>query len=80
MATPRAQMIIWEDAVQPTAHWRPIDELRRPRPLRIVSLGFVVRRSRRAVLLAQSLDEGSQNGLGILTIPTSAIIQECDLW
>lgn len=72
-------MVVWRDAVQPGIHWREIRKMIKPRPMQIVSIGFELRRSKLALDLAQSIDEGSVHSLAVITIPLSAIIAEGEL-
>ena len=76
----KAVLVVWRDALQPGEHWRKTGDLPKPDPGTVVSVGFIVRKSKKAIALAQSLDEGAEHCLSVLVVPRSAILGITTIW
>jgi hypothetical protein len=80
METPPLLCLDWVDSCQPVPAWRFIDDIAPQGPIRVRSVGWLVRRDARTVLLAPNLGN-LQNGdalqaSGVIEIPICAIVRE----
>ena len=79
----RLVMITWCDSLGVTSRWEFLDPKGKPKPLTIQSVGWIIRKGKRAVDLAGHLSEidsdGDQQICGVMTIPTCAIESIKDL-
>lgn len=60
--------VTWGDAAN-GAGWRSLKDIAKERPLMIESVGFLVKRNKRRIVLAHSV--GGDDGLGSTVIPAA---------
>ncbi len=80
----RRVRVVWQDSRLPTSSWQWQSELPSARIVEIVSVGFVVKDTKRVLQLAQSISRKDQDGdrmvLGLIEIPQRAIIERENLY
>lgn len=76
MDTPQLVCIEWVDSRQPTAAWRRVNDLDYLSECRCTSVGFLLRETADAKILAVSVaDEGDEmQATGVYVIPTAAVL------
>lgn len=67
-------LVDWDDSalLWDGSYWNPLEDARSTRPVRVQSLGFVVKHTKRRLVLAQSVNSGAQAGAPF-AIPTASI-------
>ena len=72
MTKPLPVLVIWIDSAYHEAGWELIDEARALTPKRCISVGFLIRKTKKRLVLALSITEGQAGGL--LVIPRCAVL------
>lgn len=70
-------MITWHDAMSDHAGWKKIDKVSKQQPPVARTVGWVIKRTRRAVTLVSSIVDDECDG--DVVIPTGMIIREQEL-
>lgn len=65
--------VIWDDSAHLTPRWRSFGEIRASRAATCETVGYVVKRSRRWLLLSSTVSIGDSEGYCAFRIPTGAI-------
>lgn len=80
METPPLLCLDWVDSCQPVPGWRFVGEIAPQGPIRVRSVGFLVHRDERTVLLAPNLGNlqsgDALQASGVIEIPVCAIVRE----
>jgi hypothetical protein len=73
----RLLLVTWHDAYSDVSGWKPLTKLKRQQPATVRTVGWELRRTKRALTLVASLvdDEGD----GDVTIPIGMILSEKEL-
>lgn len=69
-------LVEWEDSTQPRSAWQFISEFVPSKPIRCLSVGFVLSNKKKVLALASNMGNigtGSEQANGIIHIPHSAI-------
>ncbi len=73
-------MIEWVDSSRLGDGWRMLDEIEAPEPHRCISVGFVIKESKDAKVVAPHLadvrSDDNKQAYGGIMIPTRAIVRE----
>ena len=76
-------MIEWEDSAQPVAAWQFLSSVPKPRAIRCVSVGWLIKDGKRVKALAPNMGNidcvESFQVSGVMQIPTSCIIAMHDI-
>ena len=73
----RLLLITWHDAYSDHSGWKPLAKVRKQQPATVRSVGWEVRRTKRAVTLAASVVDDECDG--DVTIPIDMILAEKEL-
>lgn len=68
-------LISWVDSRTDTTSWTFYDRVEKPDPIIVESAGYIVRRSRKAIALAQNRTIDNDQYSHILIIPTKCILK-----
>lgn len=70
-------LITWHDAVSGHVGWKKLDDVKKQQPATVRSVGWEVRRTKRALTLTASLVDDECDG--DVTIPLGMILREQEL-
>ena len=70
--------VTWEDSRNPAAGWRFLKGLETPGICLCVTVGYLVKKTKKKLVLAQSLTRDNQVN-GLTTIPRRCVIESVDL-
>lgn len=73
----RLLLVTWHDAVSDTVGWKKLSDVKRQQPATVRSVGWEIRRTKRALTLAASLVDDECDG--DVTIPIGMILGEKEL-
>lgn len=72
-------IVEWVDSVQPVASWRALDDLPELAVIQCVSVGWLVAKNKKVIMLAPNLGGGdgvTQQGSGFIRIPVASIVSK----
>jgi hypothetical protein len=73
-------LIEWEDSYGCSSRWQDIDSAATPRALLCRSVGWIIARTKKCVVLVPHLADGeTKQGCGDMTIPTACIVRTTPL-
>lgn len=72
MKKPKLVMIEWEDSCQASGQWQWLENLQTPPIIKCISVGFLVKDTKKEKCLAISMANAEQVS-GIISIPSSCI-------
>lgn len=74
----RRVKVVWQDSRVPTAHWQWRSEMSSPRIVEITTLGFLIKKTKRLVVIAHSISRKDLDGdfqmIGMMEIPRRSVI------
>ena len=72
-------IVEWVDSVQPVASWCALDDLPALAVIQCVSVGWLVAKNKKVIMLAPNLGGGdgvTQQGSGFIRIPVASIVSK----
>lgn len=72
---PPMVMVEWQDSAQPLPQWQWMDDLNAPSICKCVTVGFLVKDSKKEKAIALSIADDAKQVAGIMSIPTACIVR-----